>query len=338
MKPSFEEAMRESSDVQRLLAGFGKKMPCICPECERRTIDSHSQQKEGALRQISRNGRVFCVGNRLMDYSKRLYNDVRDADPDVCEVGIGQASTFRAFCSQHDSELFSSIEQGRRLEYGNPEQIVALYRRAFSYMFYCEVKETYIWGLKAKEHNRQFTEGLFLASRPKFFCTLERYLPRMWDANVYEHLGWEWRIIESDVRVSCTTFFPAFPVVEMTEFYARHIDRKTLKMTCPYPFVTFSLIPEGKVTHAVMIWDKLSMPMVNGLRKQMRTGDPRQLARSINDFVFVRNSDFCVAPELWESLPENVRQQVRYSMRTLPTQDLSKVVIPPIIRFDRVRN
>ena len=326
--------MCKAAETADLFRKFEKRMPCLFGDCEEEPIRSHSQQCEGALRRIARNGKVYGVQSELRAYTKRVYTDISDANPKIELVGINEASTFYGFCNRHDTELFKAIECGRTLERDSSEQLLALYRRAFSYMIYCVCKEAFVWGTHADNSGNQYVEEMFLLSQPKFINLMNGFWPRLWRPNAFSCLDWEWRVIQSEVGVSSVSFFPILPFTEMAEFYRNHVDLKTMRMNCPFPFVTFSLIPEDGRTHAIMIWDRLVSPMMGKLKRRMRAKDPRLLAESINEFVFVRNGDFFVSPNVWERLPEREKEKVCYAMRPVTLQDQSKIEIPHVIRFN----
>lgn len=333
-RPTLKDVMLKASETSEIIRRFEKCMPCLFGDCDEDPIRSHSQQREGALRSIARDGKVYGVLSELRAYSKQVIN-CSNANPKIALVGINEASVFYGYCNRHDTELFKAIECGRSLERDNPEQVLALYRRAFSYLVYCITKEQFIWGSHADKSGNLNVEKDFLQRRPKFYNIMCRFWPRMWRPDAEACLDWEWRIIEGNVGVSSVSFFPILGSGDLGEFYRKHIDPATGRMTCPFPFVTFSLIPEEGRTHAIMIWDRLVSPMMGKLKRKMRAKDPIILSKAFNDFVFVRNGDFFVNPDLWERLPESEREKVGYAMRPAVFQDPSKIKVPHVIRFDR---
>ena len=73
--------------------------------CKMNAIQSHTLQKKGPLASIAEESHVLKVGEPL-----------RASHPDERElfyrIGLRKASSFPAFCAEHDSELFRPIETG----------------------------------------------------------------------------------------------------------------------------------------------------------------------------------------------------------------------------------
>lgn len=83
---------------------------CLHPEANDsicgKIIDAHSIQKKRQLESISENGKVFYWAKSLS-----LFNELKKTgNIHPVLVGINQATIFNGFCSKHDSELFSQIE------------------------------------------------------------------------------------------------------------------------------------------------------------------------------------------------------------------------------------
>jgi len=102
--------------------------------CSRRLIKSHSISKS-ALSAICENGHVFEFHGDY-DVFLRLHGDVEPRP-----VGIRSASTFPAFCANHDFSTFSPIEQGR---YRPCEEhaMLASYRAVCRELFWTEAGAT----------------------------------------------------------------------------------------------------------------------------------------------------------------------------------------------------
>lgn len=71
---------------------------CYCPGCKQPPIQSHSISKERVLNTISEKGQVL-----MLDKFSLLANE-------LVEVGVGQASTVKCFCSEHDQKIFAPID------------------------------------------------------------------------------------------------------------------------------------------------------------------------------------------------------------------------------------
>lgn len=91
--------------------------------CGGKIIKSHTVQKEGGLRALARNGKVYS----LLPVFGRL--DANDGKLEPSLVGIGEASVFAGFCGKHDNDLFLPIE-GSDCTIGPREALLFAYRAA----------------------------------------------------------------------------------------------------------------------------------------------------------------------------------------------------------------
>ena len=89
---------------------FRGKIGCLHPTapegCSGKIISSHTIQKSGPLKTISKNGEVYSMrgaGDRLIENNGKLIPQKR---------GISTVSVFPGFCSHHDNEFFLEIENG----------------------------------------------------------------------------------------------------------------------------------------------------------------------------------------------------------------------------------
>ena len=105
---------------------------CLHPDahvgsCSGDVIAAHTIQRSGGLDRIARRGHVYNMAKHGRFYDRSKW--APDTGP--ISVGTKEASTFRGFCSRHDSQLFEPIE--RQPFSSKPEQIALLGYRAISY-------------------------------------------------------------------------------------------------------------------------------------------------------------------------------------------------------------
>lgn len=99
--PNPQEA---SKAIQSFLRQFKTKI-CMAKstDCSGTIIDAHTLSKQAMLRPISRDGHVYSL-------VANLYQPTANGPSTLKLTGIGDTSTFAGFCSYHDKELFSCIE------------------------------------------------------------------------------------------------------------------------------------------------------------------------------------------------------------------------------------
>ena len=95
--------------IERIFAEIGKKSNkkewiCLAGQCDKVSINSHFLQKNGILKNLADQG--FLVETKLTDP-----NHWKKTGPiEFKKIGINQALSLNVFCSNHDSNIFKSIE------------------------------------------------------------------------------------------------------------------------------------------------------------------------------------------------------------------------------------
>ncbi|QNX00810.1 hypothetical protein IC798_12240 [Acinetobacter seifertii] len=111
---------------------MAKNITRIC--CNGNAIYSHTISKSSSLSKIAKNGMVYVYdGRNYMEIHKNKGMSL----PRLC--GVGKASTFQGFCSEHDSELFAPIE--RKNFESTPEECFLHFYRAFTKEYYNKLVE-----------------------------------------------------------------------------------------------------------------------------------------------------------------------------------------------------
>lgn len=121
-------------EVNNIIKSSKKKLCCV-PEsytqkCNGKIIKAHTVSKSSSLKKISRDGHVYKTLPDLTDIHRTKGN----TKPKL--TGINLASTFTGFCSQHDKELFSPIEN--QPFNWTKEQLFLVAYRAFCYEWYAK--------------------------------------------------------------------------------------------------------------------------------------------------------------------------------------------------------
>lgn len=96
-------------DMQNDLRESYTKKVCMSPkelhqECSQKIIKAHTISKSSNLKKIATDGHVYSFEKNILKLDKN--NGVFPIE----KIGINNASIFHGFCSKHDKELFSDIE------------------------------------------------------------------------------------------------------------------------------------------------------------------------------------------------------------------------------------
>ncbi|MCU6214419.1 YecA family protein [Enterobacter bugandensis] len=138
-------------EAQNALKLFTSSSKCSVPEnqqheCANRIVKAHTLSRANSLKEIAFEGHVLGLKHGIGNLERN------NGQPTLERVGINQASTFTGFCSFHDKELFSCIED-------EPFQLTSKQCTMIAYRplmreFY--VKEA---ALKFAQQSRMFDKG-----------------------------------------------------------------------------------------------------------------------------------------------------------------------------------
>ena len=98
---------KQRSIIQRIQKKVRKgAWVCMCPECNQKAINTHLLQRKGILDKASSSHHYVEI-----KYKDVMYWFDNDDSFKYEKLGINQALSYPTFCNQHDTELFSVIEQ-----------------------------------------------------------------------------------------------------------------------------------------------------------------------------------------------------------------------------------
>ena len=100
-----DRAKEHHKEIKKNLKDWKRTKECIVPECTKRSIKkSHTIPRGILLHSLSENGHVLTP-----DF------DQKTGQLTLKSIGVGLASTFPGFCSEHE-KLFEEFEKPRKLE------------------------------------------------------------------------------------------------------------------------------------------------------------------------------------------------------------------------------
>jgi len=281
------------------------------PNCTKTAIQSHSQQKEGQLRTIAKEGKVYTL---LRNQYRALKTSSADSLPQLHKIGISEASSFPGFCSNHDRIIFQEIDT-KALGQNNEKQSFLLFLRSFCYEcsqkrkqfdYYSQlieqtsniIPEENIYPLEA------WLAGLKLFVERDAPSYLERLFP-CYDNDDYSSISNNWTILEGNVKASCSCIFS--PLLDKHQSYMRlNIDR-------PQPAMSFNLVPEKSRTHIIVSWLQEHTDLTAWVHQYLVSNG--KLEEFVNMAAFGESEDTCLNPDLWETASENLKREVQYAMQ-----------------------
>lgn len=301
---------------------------CLCPGCKESPINSHSQQMNGALSLIARDEKVVAP-------VRKFFQPPSAINRNIGPVAIQQASTFKGFCAKHDNEVFQAVER-RPLVPNDEEQVLALHRRANGF----EIKNKFDMGAFLDANWRIMKQiGIYPAENWEPYLRFLDILLRadhdfiwepLWEVDPMKHVSYVWRVIPHRIGVSMASVISPASEKHLREYLGRHIDLEKGTIDRPRPGFSLTIIPQETETHVVMAWNDCSTPFVDPFRERMSSNDDNVFAEFLNQCVFCLSEDYCISPDLWDSLSPETKAALE---ENLHTEDFrSKMVVPDIIK------
>lgn len=125
----FFESLGKARDKARK---YGYK--CLCPGCSKKAINSHLVQKHPFLESIAEDGKVYQIGDNEISPMSGDFSDLKEKT-----LSIQQALSMPLFCSQHDNDLFKSIESGN-IDFDSTQTFLLFSLRGLASQRYLEEK------------------------------------------------------------------------------------------------------------------------------------------------------------------------------------------------------
>lgn len=277
---------------------------CLCPNCSQKAINSHSIQRNGWLSSIAENGHVVGLKRKL---AAALFNTPKRSSfvPIVTKIGLAEASTFKGYCNDHDTELFKCIEK-EPLDRNNIHQVFAFHLRAVSFERIAKINLIGIMSLINLPDEVFFQKELFYADS-KYRWNL------FWQSNKYDYFSknysYKWCKVEKNLGVASVTMIPPLSAIIEDQYMTEHL-RFDGTYNIARPAFSLSVIPTENETHIVMCWHNEENHLVAPWINEFCQEDSYLLSKFLNKCIFTKSEDFYICPSLWDSLDEETRKSV----------------------------
>ena len=329
--PGHPELIRKN-DIARQQAhkyARAQKYECMFPSCKSFAQKrSHAQQKEGQLRAIAREGKVYF---RRRDFPA---NSIVAGKPEQMFklLGLRDTSVFPGFCPSHDGCLFEPIEIAA-LEPSRYDHGVLLGLRALTWE-YAQRREAKVFGEQLAELTKSYANRKlwdeFLAMQTQFRVAVERNLPH-WLASYWATrsdcseggVNVCWRVINRNIGVSTAC------AIDPT--FGRYAEAE-LTRGDPPPVATFSICPEKERTHFVATWPRDVASTAQWVVQRML--DDVRFQSMVNWLAFTATEDLAISPDLWESLSSECQREVGEALFMRSSAfDPTNLAIPDVIQI-----
>ena len=275
--------------------------------CSKGIIRAHTIQKRTGLDNIAENGHVLSARDGKTGASRL----------DLELIGINKASTFRGFCSKHDSDTFRGAEN--RIDIDKSSAFLLSYR-ALCY-------ETYMKTVAVKtleflrdhmDRGKQFEAQAEVQERLSYHIHTTRLgefeherLKNFWDAVLNDGGG-------SEFQWFAIAFEGTIPLVASGTFFPeRDFEGKLLQpINAPIgslALLAFNILPFAGKTFAVFGWLDGKSQNLSFIRS-LHQIPHASLASSIVQFAFDTSDNLFVSPTWWKTL---VDQPKRFLLQVL---------------------
>ena len=292
-----------------------QKIPfrCLYPNCSSMPVGCHSQQCNGALSAIAKDGKVIIPSKDNKGGARKMF-DGKNPYRAIYAENIKEATKFKGFCKIHDDSLFSSIEK-HPLEVNDNVQLIAFQRRAVAVELRRSI-ELLCYFNTEKELFKQRSHSLKGLDREIFFAQerlktimLYEWNP-LWRDIPQNYFYYVWRVFPRKFPISLvSTILPHFD----GRFYAIYsrVFREYGIEVLPRLGFTLTIVPQEEQTHIVMIWNKFSDPVLKTYCDRLRSKEDSEVESFLNECVFCLSEDWCMNPDYWDAISEKSKDELR---------------------------
>jgi hypothetical protein len=293
--------------------GFANRKSCYVPdelscECEKKIINAHTVSKSGTLKAIADNTN-HVLGLKIS--LPNLFKNEGTLEPE--KIGINQASTFKGFCSKHDKELFSCVED--RVFVGDEEQNFALMYRSVAKELYAKegslqsgefLKE----GDKGKSKFEQMMLQKLASDNMLGLDTAHNELTELKEL-LDEHLlnrnlDLCHVIFESSKVIPVVVSSVVSPIADFNGNRIQDLGDLTIKAES----VTFNTINSDGKGFVVFSWLKSSEVIKEFITSLLALNDV-VLFSALVRFFFGSAENTFISPKWWDTLEDSMREKIK---------------------------
>lgn len=290
--------------MQKILLEVKKKAEkklrkCMFDNCSDQAIKSHVLQKNGILREISENNHLIqLVSANPFEMHEKGISDFK-------LVGINDVYTFKGFCSEHDSEVFKSIESETEIDFQNKAQ-----QALFCYRGLCqEIRRKEIaneWIVDLKPHfpyqylplvtsmSDGFIDGI---SNLTFFkMELEKCII---SCNYNQFIFETIKIPKIDLCVSVPLNIGNLEIPKDNDYEKWRNENKIV----PTSFI--NLFPKENENYVIIGYHKdYPCNWTSNFIEIMKAGNRKEIFKEISDLLTLRLEFWTMSKSLFEKIPQ----------------------------------
>ncbi len=316
-------------EFSKLISKINKKCRfkgCLFPDktlCSSLSgIKAHSIQRNKILTSISNSGKVQCF-----DARKSIINH------DFELVGIGKASTFFGFCSYHDSNVFSDIENKDYINSKKQNFFFAYRACAFEYAMcksvVCVTKE--LLNLAKNEEQRK----IYSSKNYKDKTDLEDIKKKL-DRFSGELIKTE-NDRDYDIIYSKRIQLNGASLLAVNSTFSLNYDFDGNQIYNPYdylielPTIFLNVFPQGNKTNIIFSCFSDHLKKYEKIFDQLEKFNISQLENVVSQIIVVHCENLFISPNRWLKITKNKRDLFvsRYEETMVQLPEISYLLIPP---------
>lgn len=273
-----------------LEAQFTKRGTCSYPGCNEKAIRSHTIQRSGKVNAIAENGKVYTCNNKLGHLLKK--------DWDFNLVGVGEATTFYGFCSEHDNNVFQPVEKHKWT--GSVHQAFLL-----AYRELCRDLrgKEYCFTTLRKMYPNCIAPDLFLGLREV------RSLKQQFD-NILIEQTWNDNISFLSFKSACILpyavcnfFGPLYDITgELVQNQADH--------NIPFEYMLFNVFPNNDYSIILFVWKNRSSRIVRFIQKLLSV-PADGLINALFFFCLEATDNHILKPSWYDGLVQSMKDKLK---------------------------
>ena len=298
----------ESLLNQQRSKNSGCSHPCAPTDCSGKVIESHTLQRSGSLKAIAKQGHVY----------KYLFSGDENPILKVSLVGIKKASTFPGFCSKHDCDTFSPIEN--KIFSADEEQCFLLAYRSIVYELHCKCTASYpheILDLASQGKSYAMQQEVY-----KWFIAWQQGTANAQNELMEEKLAADESLLKQSYQdySHLVIMLDRPPPIVCSGVFNPEYDLRGRKLidladlNTPADRVAFNLISLDNAGAAILSWCKSRCRVTDGFIETIEDQRQSDLADLILVCAFDWLENLYLNPEWWDKLPETTQRYLNNRM------------------------
>lgn len=310
-RKKWKEIKQKTRVSKCLFSSFG--------ECSEKIIKAHSIQNNKILRNISTNGEVMMFG----------LNAHCSLGEDLDKIGRKVATTFSGFCGNHDTKLFSNIE--------NKDYVINNKEQEFLFAYRALCREVI-----AKEEQKNIFEYLlenyFLPNGKEWvnaikiglseICVIKDFL----DENL---LNKNFDIFESiPIVLNGESKFSATSVFHLEFDFEKNLINDLANLNERVKPLFLTIFPQNGKTYILLSYLKRDSMAYRLFREQILNFSNKEITKKISLLIILYCENFTYSPEKWDSLnAENKKRFIDIFKETIEGDKLYHMDSKPPLDF-----